>query len=188
MILRVVVPQLNMLKNLFLDRDGVINEIVTRDGKPSSPRSLAEFIIRPEFNDFYKQLAKMPLKVFVVSNQPDVSRGLLEEETVKQIERELHNQFAFTEVLHCMHDDTDNCQCRKPKPGMISGTLKKYQLNPDEAIIIGDSYKDILAGKSAGIRAIYLQQSYNATVSCEPDYVVSSLMDVFSLDVFQNLS
>lgn len=188
MILVVVVPQLNMLKHLFLDRDGVINEIVMRGGKPSSPRSLAEFIIRPDFKDFYTRLAKLPLQVFVVSNQPDVSRGLLDEETVKQIAHELHDRFAFTEVLHCTHDDADNCKCRKPKPGMILDTLAKYQGEPDEAIIIGDSYKDILAGKSAGIRTIYLQQSYNANVACEPDYVVSSLMDVFSLDVFQNLS
>jgi phosphoglycolate phosphatase-like HAD superfamily hydrolase len=71
---------------------------------------------------------------------------------------------------------------------MILTILKKYRLNPHEAVIIGDRYKDILAGQAAGIRTIYCCRSYNATISCKPDYVVSGLEEVSTLPLFSALS
>jgi D-glycero-D-manno-heptose 1,7-bisphosphate phosphatase len=177
-----------MLKTLFLDRDGVINEIVMREGVVSSPRSTAEFVIRHDFDEFYRRIDSVPLNLFVVSNQPDVSRGLIELKNLEQISDQMGARFKFTEIVHCIHDDKDLCACRKPKPGMISDLLGKYALSADEAIIIGDSYKDILAGKSAGIKTVYLQQGYNASIPCQPDYVVTKLIEVFSLPPFAHLS
>ncbi len=177
-----------MLKTLFLDRDGIINEIVMRDGGVSSPRTTAEFVIRPDFIEFYERLKSSSLTVFVVSNQPDVSRGGTKEDDLAQIVDVMKTRFKFTEIVHCVHDDSDGCKCRKPKPGMILGFLEKYDLRADEAIIIGDSYKDILAGKAAGIGTVYLQQGYNAVGTCEPDYVVNKLTEVFSLPPFTHLS
>ena len=177
-----------MLKSIFLDRDGVINEIVMRDGKVSSPHTLEEFLVRRDFEDFYRRISKSSLNLFVVSNQPDVSRGLIRPSSLERITAQLNHRFHFKELVHCPHDDQAQCHCRKPKPGMILNLLEKFHLKSNEAIIIGDSYKDILAGQAAGIRTIYLMQSYNAPISCEPDYVVNKLTDVFSLDVFANLS
>jgi len=177
-----------MLKTLFLDRDGIINEIVMRDGGVSSPRTTAEFVIRSDFIEFYERLALTSLSIFVVSNQPDVSRGSITKGDLEQIVDVMKARFKFTEIVHCVHDDDDACKCRKPKPGMISGFLEKYDLRADEAIIIGDSYKDILAGKAAGIRTVYLQQGHNVLASCEPDYVVNKLTEVFSLPPFLQLS
>jgi len=147
-----------MLKTLFLDRDGIINEIVMRHGVISSPRNTAEFVIRADFIEFYKRLESTSLNVFVVSNQPDVKRGGIAEADLGEIVDVMKQRFKFTEIVHCIHDDSDDCKCRKPKPGMITGFLEKYDLCADEAIIIGDSYKDILAGKAAGIGTVYLQQ------------------------------
>lgn len=177
-----------MLKTLFLDRDGIINEIVMRAGVISSPRTVAEFVVRPDFIEFYRRLQPTSLNIFVVSNQPDVSRGAIVTTDLAQIVDVMNARFKFTEILHCIHDDSDECNCRKPKPGMISGFLETYNLNADEAIIIGDSYKDILAGQAAGIQTVYLQQAYNALGACEPDYVVTRLTEVFSLPPFLNLS
>jgi D-glycero-D-manno-heptose 1,7-bisphosphate phosphatase len=177
-----------MLKTLFLDRDGIINEIVMREGVVSSPRLVAEFVIRPDFIEFYKRVERTSLNVFVVSNQPDVSRGAIARSDLDEIVNVMKARFKFTEICHCFHDDRDDCKCRKPKPGMISGFLEQYDLRSDEAIIIGDSYKDILAGKAAGVGTVYLQQDYNAQGACEPDYVVSKLTEVFSLPPFLNLS
>ncbi|MFN8551889.1 MAG: HAD-IIIA family hydrolase [Candidatus Obscuribacterales bacterium] len=177
-----------MLKTLFLDRDGIINEIVMRADVVSSPRTLSEFVIRPDFIEFYNRLDTSSLTVFVVSNQPDVRRGTIAAADLEQIITEMRGRFKFTEILHCVHDDRDQCHCRKPKPGMISGLLQKYDRRADEAIIIGDSYKDILAGKAAGIGTVYLQQGYNALGACVPDYVVTQLTEVFDLPPFLNLS
>ncbi len=177
-----------MIKTLFLDRDGIINEIVMRDGTVSSPRTVAEFVVRPDFIEFYKRLETTSLTLFVVSNQPDVSRGAIAKVDLEQIVNAMKARFKFTEILHCVHDDSDRCNCRKPKPGMISGVLERYGLRADEAIIIGDSYKDILAGKAASIGTVYLQQGHNAVGNCEPDYVVNELKEVFSLPPFTHLS
>ncbi|CAN5171372.1 HAD family hydrolase [soil metagenome] len=177
-----------MIKTIFLDRDGIINEIVMRDGTVSSPRTVAEFVVRPDFLAFYRRLESTSLSLFVVSNQPDVSRGSIAKVDLEQIEHAMKARFKFTEILHCVHDDRDRCKCRKPKPGMISGVLERYDLCVDEAIIIGDSYKDILAGKAAGIGTVYLQQGHNAVGTCEPDYVVNTLTEVFSLPPFMYLS
>ncbi|HEY9715325.1 MAG TPA: HAD-IIIA family hydrolase [Chroococcales cyanobacterium] len=177
-----------MLKTLFLDRDGVINDVIMRDGVVSSPRALAEFSIKDEFIDFYNRLTSLSLQTFVVSNQPDVARRLLDRDELRLMTEELKRRFAFTEVIYCMHDNNDGCECRKPKPGMILQTLKQHDLKADESIIIGDSYKDILAGKAAGIRTIYYCQGYNSTVPCEPDYRVSKLIEALSLLPFTNLS
>lgn len=159
-----------------------------REGIVSSPRYLAEFSIRQDFLDFYKHIERMPLRIFVVSNQPDVSRGFICDGDLEEIVDAMNARFKFTEILHCIHDDRHLCDCRKPKPGMISSILSKYDLRRDEAIIIGDSYKDILAGKAAGIQTVYLQQPYNAKGSSEPDYVVNMLTEALALPPFLELS
>ncbi len=114
-----------MIKTLFLDRDGIINEIVMRDGTVSSPRTVAEFVLRPDFLEFYKRLESTSLTLFVVSNQPDVSRGFIAKDDLEQIVDSMKSRFKFTEILHCIHDDSDACDCRKPKPGMSSGVLER---------------------------------------------------------------
>lgn len=177
-----------MIKTLFLDRDGIINEIVIRDGIVSSPRTVAEFVVREDFVEFYKFVQSLPLRLFVVSNQPDVSRGFIHRSDLEEIVTAMNARFKFTEIVHCVHDDKHLCDCRKPKPGMILDILQRHNLRADEAIIIGDSYKDILAGKAAGIQTVYLQQQYNASVSCEPDYVVNRLTEAFTLPPFTDLS
>ena len=98
------------------------------------------------------------------------------------------NHFDFTEITYCLHDDFDDCHCRKPKPGLISSMLEKYDILRDETLIIGDGYKDILAGKSAGIRTVYYRQGYNLNIRCEPDYVVDSLGEILDLPIFTTIN
>jgi len=173
------------MKTIFLDRDGIINDVVMRDSGVSSPRSLAEFRITDDFPQLYSQIRDFDL--FVVSNQPDVSRNKLDEEVLNKFSELLRERFNFREIIYCPHDDSHNCLCRKPKPGMILSTIQKYGLDANEAIIIGDSYKDILAGQAAGIRTIYCQRSYNATISCKPDFIVRGLAEVLTLPCFSAL-
>jgi D-glycero-D-manno-heptose 1,7-bisphosphate phosphatase len=174
------------LKTVFLDRDGIINDVVMRESGMSSPRALSEFRITEDFPQLYERICK--LNLFVVSNQPDVSRKLLDEEVLNKINESLNGQFAFREIIYCKHDDSFNCECRKPKPGMILQTMNKYSLKAHEAAIIGDSYKDILAGQAAGIRTFYCRRSYNSTISCKPDVIVDGLRELLELPCFSMLS
>jgi D-glycero-D-manno-heptose 1,7-bisphosphate phosphatase len=166
------------IKTIFFDRDGVINDVVIRGTVIASPRSVDELKLREDFVSFYQSLASAALNFFIVSNQPDVARRLMSPEDLNSITQNITAQANFREVRYCTHDDRDNCHCRKPKPGMITELLEKYNLSPDEAIIVGDSYKDILAGNAAGIGTVYLLGSYNASVKCEPNFTVRSLHDI----------
>jgi len=169
-----------LIETIFFDRDGIINDIVLRDNLVSSPRNIKEFHIKEEFITFYAKLSKS-LNLFVVSNQPDISRCLTAEDDLLAMNSELYKQFSFKEITYCPHDNKDNCECRKPKPGMINQMISKYGLSKSNSIIVGDSNKDILAGQAAGIKTIYWQQYYNLIPNCKPDFVIQKLSDMLGI-------
>jgi len=121
------------------------------------------------------------LSLFVVSNQPDIARELLSIGALDQMNEQLKSKFFFNEIVYCMHDNTHNCQCRKPKPGMINEMVSKYRLTTNNAILIGDSEKDILAGQAAGIKTVYLQNEYNPRPRCSPNFVINQLNDMLKI-------
>jgi D-glycero-D-manno-heptose 1,7-bisphosphate phosphatase len=168
------------IETIFFDRDGIINDVISRDNIIASPRSMAEFHIKDEFIALHKNLPR-ELNLFVVTNQPDVSRSLLPIDTLKAMHNNLMTEFAFKEILYCPHDNADNCECRKPKPGMIQSLLTKYGLKKESALIVGDSEKDILAGQAAGTQTIYWQQYYNPLRHCKPHFVIDKLSDMLDI-------
>lgn len=178
-----------MIKNIFLDRDGIINEIVMRDGIITSPRSLDEFKFRDDFVNFYEKIKNKKFNLFIVSNQPEIVRGLLLPKNLDEMTDKINRHFNFKEISYCKHVDSENCSCRKPKPGMINTLINKYSLKREESIIIGDTCRDIDAGKNAKITSILLKTSYNANYDCKPDYVANSLTEILiSLPQFSQLN
>lgn len=172
------------MDSVFFDRDGVINEVVLRAGVVSSPRTIDEFCLRPDFISAFQKIRMFGCRFFVVSNQPDVSRGLLSEVVLAEMTEQLEERFKFKEVVYCLHDDHQKCLCRKPRPGMLNYLVEKYAIDRDQAIFIGDSARDILAGSAANIRTVYLRQSHNQSVHsllCQPDFVVDNLEEVLSI-------
>ncbi len=166
---------LNKYTNIFLDRDGVINEVIFRKDTVSSPRFIDEFKFRKDFLSFAKNVDKTK-KFFVVTNQPDVKRKLLRENHLKEMHKKLMDILDFEEIFVCMHDDDDNCKCRKPKPGMILDAISKYNLFHEECIMIGDSVKDLKAANAAGIDAFLLDTNYNKCV--DYSYKIQSLISI----------
>lgn len=168
------------IETIFFDRDGVINDVVLRGSLVSAPRNLDEFHIREDFSALYRSLPPA-LNLFVVSNQPDIARGLLPIKVLEQMHNRLQSGFSFKEIVYCLHDNADDCQCRKPKPGMIVDLLTKYGLTINKAIIVGDSEKDILAGQAAGIKTAYFKQDYNPRPRSNPDFVINTLNDMLKI-------
>jgi D-glycero-D-manno-heptose 1,7-bisphosphate phosphatase len=168
------------IETIFFDRDGVINDIVMRKSLVSAPRELSEFHIREDFVSLYQSLPPT-INLFVVSNQPDVARQLLPIHVLEQMHKRLQTRFSFKEILYCLHDNADNCHCRKPKPGMINDLLSKHKLTTDTALLIGDSEKDIVAGQTAGIKTVYFKQNHNPRPSCSPDFVIDKLSDMLKI-------
>ena len=165
-----------MKKAIFLDRDGVINEVIFRGGnnsKPIAPWKIEEFKLVPGIKKPLTDLSQLGFHLFIVTNQPDISKGVIKSSTVKKMKAIVMNEFSFDEIMVCSHIDGDNCNCRKPKPGMLISLAKKWGINLGISFLIGDNWKDIESGKAAGCRTILIDKFYNKSVKA--DYRVENL-------------
>jgi D-glycero-D-manno-heptose 1,7-bisphosphate phosphatase len=149
-----------MNKAFFLDRDGVVNEVIKKKLKPYPPKNIKEFKFCrgiKKFIDIYKK----NYKIFVFTNQPDFKRGKITKSCINNINNHVIKKLKIDELVCCFHDDNDNCSCRKPKIGMLNYLKKKYSLNMRQSFVIGDRWSDILCGQKAGCKTIYIDRCYN---------------------------
>jgi D-glycero-D-manno-heptose 1,7-bisphosphate phosphatase len=148
---------------VFLDRDGVLNDVVFRDGEPGSPRSLQEF--RPAADlPAVVRLARAGLLVFIITNQPDVARGHVTPSLLMAMVDRIRALVPIDDFRICVHDDADQCSCRKPQPGMILDLAQFWRVGLGESFVVGDTWRDMDAARAAGCRSILLQRPYNAGV------------------------
>jgi D-glycero-D-manno-heptose 1,7-bisphosphate phosphatase len=160
---------------VFFDRDGVINKVILRDDKPFSPRKPEEFIFNNGIQDIVSRLKANGYKAIVISNQPDLARGHITQETLDLMTERVKQEIPFDDVFICPHDDGDQCACRKPKPGMILEAAKKWKIDLRASYVIGDTWKDMEAGKTAGCTTILLDAVYNQNVPS--DFRLKSLTE-----------
>ena len=161
---------------VFLDRDGVLNESIVRDGKPYSPRTRAEFRVIEEARLACRLLVGCGFTLLGVSNQPDVARGEIDPALVESFNALLCQTLALREVLVCPHDDADQCDCRKPKPGLLLAAAKKYDIALQRSFMIGDRWRDIEAGRAAGCRTIWIDRGYSEPTPVASDFVTDSVL------------
>jgi D-glycero-D-manno-heptose 1,7-bisphosphate phosphatase len=169
---------------VFLDRDGVINKPVFREGRPCAPRQVSEFAIEPDVEQPLRRLRAAGLLLFVVTNQPDVARGQLSLETLGIMNREVLTKLAVEAIKFCPHDDRDGCNCRKPRPQMLLDLASDYHVALDESYMVGDSWKDTQAGKAAGCKSIIIDRPYNREDSA--DYRVANMNSAANLILGQD--
>jgi D-glycero-D-manno-heptose 1,7-bisphosphate phosphatase len=144
-----------MRRAVFLDRDGVLNRVVTRaDGTVGSPRLAAGFSLLPGVAEAVARLRAAGFAVVVVTNQPDVARGRLAREELERMHAQLMQQMPLDGIFICPHDDGDACKCRKPLPGLLLEAARRLRLDLAGSFLIGDSAKDVAAGSAAGCRTI----------------------------------
>ncbi len=159
---------------LFFDRDGVLNEVVSRDGGWYSPRTLDDFRLSDGLSEVADRLHSREFPVLVVSNQPDIARGKLTEDTLGEMNARIEAVLRPDQIYCCTHDDADNCNCRKPKPGAFLALADKWQIDLGRSVLIGDTAKDMLAGTAAGMTTILIHTSYNNGV--EADHHADTLL------------
>ncbi len=166
---------------VFLDRDGVINRAVVRDGTPHPPATLAELEILPDVPEALRDLKGHGFELFVITNQPDVARGTQTRDAVEGINRKLASTLPLDDIIVCYHSDQDNCSCRKPKPGMLLDAARKHNIDLTVSFMIGDRWRDVEAGKTAGCRTILINGGYQEKQSSQPpDARVGSLREAAS--------
>ncbi len=164
---------------IFLDRDGVLNPLLERDGELRSPRDRTEFELVPNARGPVKRLRDAGFLVFVVTNQPDLARGKLPRAELVAMNAEVRARLPIDDLRVCPHDDADACDCRKPRPGMLHVLARRWDVELAESYLIGDSWKDVEAGRAAGCQTILLRRVYNADVAA--DHVVGSLAEAVDL-------
>jgi D-glycero-D-manno-heptose 1,7-bisphosphate phosphatase len=163
---------------VFLDRDGVLNEAIERNGGPLPPASLAELRLVDGVADELSRLERVVPLMFVITNQPDVARGTQTREVVEEMNAALAACLPITKFYTCYHDDSDECTCRKPRPGSLYAASKEYDVDLCASFMVGDRWRDIDAGASAGCTTILLKKNYDERKpSARPDLVVDSLHD-----------
>ena len=186
-----------MTKAVFLDRDGTINEIVYYQdfGIIDSPFTAEQFKLLPQVGEAIRILNQSEFKVILVSNQPGIAKGHFSMDTFEEIREkmrtELTKQGAFLDAeYYCLHhpeakieEYRKNCECRKPKPGLLLKAAAEFDIDLGESWMVGDGLTDIEAGKRAGCKTILIGR-----MKCElcrlmdekntPDYIVQ---DVYSM-------
>ena len=166
-----------MRRAVFLDRDGVLNRALLRDGRPYPPRSLEEVEILPGVHEALHKLHDANYLLIVVTNQPDVARGFTKREDVELINRYLSNHLPIDEFKTCYHDDCDNCRCRKPLPGALFDAARERNINLSKSFMIGDRWRDVEAGVLAGCKTFFINYCYKEHKPFEPDFTVGSLFE-----------
>jgi D-glycero-D-manno-heptose 1,7-bisphosphate phosphatase len=164
-------------KAVFLDRDGVLNEALVRNGKPFSPMTIAEVAVPPDVPSALSRLRQHGFRLIMVTNQPNIARRAQPREAVYAINRYLLETLQLQAVEMCEHDDADNCDCRKPKPGMLLRAAERDHIALAESFMIGDRWRDIEAGRRAGCRTILIGNGYGEGLKSTPDAVVATLTD-----------
>jgi len=164
-----------MHKAVFLDRDGVINSCTVRGSTPYPPQTVDELCIEPGAAEAMRALKDAGYLLLVVTNQPDVARGTQRREVVEAINTTLRAQLPIDDIAVCYHDNADNCDCRKPKPGMLKQLGQKWHVDYLHSFMVGDRSGDIHAGEATGVRTFLVDRPYSKSDQCRPDFRVHDL-------------
>jgi D-sedoheptulose 7-phosphate isomerase len=170
----IVAPQLRSA--VFLDRDGVLNEAVVRNGKPHPPAAATDMRIPAGTAQALARLKERDFLLLVVTNQPDVARGTQQRQAVEEMGRRLQAELPLDDVLTCYHDDQDDCDCRKPRPGLMTRAAQRYGIDLSHSYLIGDRWRDVDAGANAGCKTVWIDRGYAEQAPASvPDARVGSL-------------
>jgi len=148
---------------VFLHRDGIINRAIIRNGKPYPPDKLEELEILPGLAASLPRLVNSGYVLIGITNQPDVARGTQARQVVESFNAVILATLPVREIFVCYHDNDDQCDCRKPKPGLILQAAQKYSLDLAHSWMVGDRWKDIAAGQAAGLKTIFVDYHYAET-------------------------
>jgi D-glycero-D-manno-heptose 1,7-bisphosphate phosphatase len=169
---------------VFLDRDGVLNRPVVRDGRPFPPAQIEEFELYPDAASACAQLKEAGFLLVVVTNQPDVGRATQSREAVEAMHAKLRAVISSLDAIEvCFHAgaaEGEPCECRKPKPGMLLRAAAALNIELGESFLIGDRWRDVDCAHAAGCRAVFIDHGYREELKEKPEFIVSNLNDAVS--------
>lgn len=170
-----------MRRAVFLDRDGVINRAIVREGRPHAPQTEKEFEILPDVPEALRQLSQAGFLLIVATNQPDVGRGLQKREIVEAMHRRLMNELPLHDIKVCYEIDGPANTCYKPKPGMLFAAAREYEINLTQSYMVGDRWRDVGCGRAAGCYTIFIDHGYAEFLRERPDRICQGLMQAVNM-------
>tara|TARA_B100001540_G_C15760862_1_gene621624 strand:+ start:1055 stop:1585 length:531 start_codon:yes stop_codon:yes gene_type:complete len=167
----------NFNKGIFFDRDGTLIDIPKYTGiKPQSFKKLNQVHIKQDVIEVCSMLKKKYL-LFLITNQPDVSRNLNSKINVENINSYLKKKLFLDQVVVNYFDDDKN-YFRKPNPGMIIEMKNKYKLDLKKSFVVGDRWRDIDAGYRANCKTILIDNNYKEKINKKPDFIVKKFKQI----------
>lgn len=174
-----------MNRAVFLDRDGVINRPIVRDGKPYPPTTPQEFELLPEVAEACQLLKQRGFYLVVVTNQPDVGRGTQSCEAVEQMHARMCALLPMIDRVEVCYDSGKGApsEFRKPAPGMLLRAAQALDIDLPQSFMVGDRWRDVDCGHAAGCTTIFVDYRYDEALRQQPDFRVASLMEAARLIV-----
>ena len=153
---------MSLRRAVFLDRDGVLNRVFIRGGVPCPPATLDELELVPDAPELLQRLHRAGFLLLLVTNQPDVGRGLQSCELVEEIHARLRAELPLDDLFVCYHGGHEQppCACRKPLPGLLLEAAGRHGVDLASSFVIGDRWRDIDAGAAAGCRTLWIDHGY----------------------------
>jgi D-glycero-D-manno-heptose 1,7-bisphosphate phosphatase len=172
-------PAAGLRRAVFLDRDGVLNRALTRDGRPYPPASLLEFEILPGVAEACRRLRAAQFLLVVATNQPDVGRGTLRREAVEELHAYLLRTLPLDriEVSYAAGGENPPDEYRKPRPGMLLRAARELGIDLTRSFMVGDRWRDIDCGYAAGCRTVLIDYHYAEELRQLPDHRVKDLVE-----------
>jgi D-glycero-D-manno-heptose 1,7-bisphosphate phosphatase len=165
-----------MKRAVFLDRDGVLTRALVRDGIAYAPITPAEMEIDADAPAALARLKAAGFLLVVITNQPDVARGITRFEDVEAMHAILRAALPLDAFFVCYHDNQDGCDCRKPQPGMLLDAAAAHGIDLAASFMVGDRWRDVEAGAAAGCRTVWIDRGYTERAPASlPDARVDSL-------------
>ncbi len=166
-----------MRRAVFLDRDGVVNRALLRDGKPYPPAALSDLRVLPGVREACRKLREAGFALILITNQPDIARGAIAPGDVAEMHARLRRYLELDDIRVCPHDDSDQCDCRKPKPGLLLEAAKTFNIDLGTSFVVGDRWRDVEAGQRAGCRSLFIDYGYRERQPNGPFLRVRSLSE-----------
>lgn len=157
-----------MRRALFLDRDGVLDELVWHAATDEwgAPLAAAEMTLRPGVLAALAAAREAGWLLFVVTNQPDAAKGKTSQESLQEVHQELVRQLghlAIDEFFYCFHQASDGCDCRKPSPRFVLEAARRHGIDLSHSWFVGDSDSDVECGIRAGCRTALIQYEHSSS-------------------------
>lgn len=174
---------------VFLDRDGTVIESVHRPDfvkKITAPFREDELKFVPKAYLALSRLKEEGLLRILVTDQPDVAHGYMEEKIWQRIQSRVKDTLGFDDIFMCRHRREDNCPLKKPSPLMLQAAADKWGIDLSKSWMIGDTEQDMKTGQAAGCGVVLIDHSYNSTLrESEYDHRAHTLMEAVEFIVNQ---